>query len=141
MFSGTLSLPAQVPSGPVHEDGGVGLSRNRLADLVEMQLHGLRVGPWQHERCALALFRADGAEQIRVLIALVGGLTGACAFPRPQAGPSVLLAKPGLILKPDLDWRTGRQVGYMRLKGAFEVFLNASMIRSSCLGCCGRALM
>jgi hypothetical protein len=67
--------------------------------------HALGLDPWE----------------IRALVALVGGQTGTCAFPRPQTCPSVLLAKPGLILKPNLDWRTGRQVSYMRFKGAFEV--------------------
>ena len=99
------------------------------------------VGPWQHERYALALLRADRTEQICVLIALVGGLAGAGAFPRPQACPSVLLTQSGFILKPDFDWGADRQVSYMRLEDVFEVFLNAAMTRSSCLGCCGRTLM
>ncbi len=47
-----------------HEDDSVSLVGDVAADLVEMHLHGLGVGPRQHERCAFALFWADGTEQI-----------------------------------------------------------------------------
>ena len=119
----------------------MGLSRHCLADLVEMHLHGLRVRPGQHERRPLAVSRTDGAEQIGALIALIGWLAGARALSRPQARQAVLLAKARLILEPDFYRLSRRQVSYMRLEDVGEVFLNASMIRLSCLGCCGRALI
>ncbi len=119
----------------------MGLFRHVTADLVEMHLHGLGVGPWQHERCTLAVFRADGAEEVGVLVALVGRLTGPRTLLRPQAGPAVLLPDTSFVLEPDFNRRLLRQIGYMRLQRVGEVFLNAVMVRSSCLGCCGRALM
>ena len=112
-----------------------------FADLVEMQLHCFGVGRWQHERCTFAMGRTDGAEQVGVLVALVGRLTGPRTLLRPQAGAAVLLPDTSFVLEPDFNRRLLRQIGYMRLQRVGEVFLNAVMIRSSCLGCCGRALM
>jgi len=85
--------------------------------------------------------RADGTVQIGALIALIGRLAGARALLRPQPRQAVLLAQSGFVLEPDFYRRSRRQIAYMRLEGVGEVFLNASMIRLSCLGCCGRALI
>ena len=72
-------------------------------DLVEVKLHGIRVGERQRQRSACATGRTDRAEEIRALIALVGGL----AWPRSSSCPlpyeAVLLADPRLVLEPDLD--------------------------------------
>ena len=130
-----------VPSGPIHQHNRMGLSGDVAADLVEMHLHGLRVRPRQHERRPLAVSRTDGAEQIGVAIALIGRLAGARALSRPQARQAILLAKACFVLEPDLHRRSRWQVSYMHLERVGEVFLNASMIRLSCLGCCGRALI
>ena len=119
----------------------MGLWRHVRADLVAMHLHGPGVGPWQHERCTLAVFWADGAEQVGVLVALVGRLTGPCSLPRPLPRPAILLAKPGFVLEPELNRSVGWQIGYVRCKRVGEVFLNALMILSSCLAWRGRALM
>ena len=43
-------------------------------DFVQMELHRLGIGVRQSERCAFSVSRADGAEEIDVLVALVGGL-------------------------------------------------------------------
>ena len=110
-------------------------------DFVEVELHGVGVGVGQGERRADAARRADGAEQIGVLVALVGGL----ARPRSALGPlpdlAVLLADAGLVLEPDFDRRRLRQAVEMGAQRAREVFLNASTIRSSWAGWRGRALM
>jgi hypothetical protein len=45
-------------------------------DFVKMELHRLGIGVRQSERCAFSVSRADGAEEIDVLVALVGGLPG-----------------------------------------------------------------
>ncbi len=87
------------------------------------------------------MFRADSTEEVGALIALIGGLTRARAFLRPQACLAVLLTKPGFVLEPDFNRRLLRQIGYMRRKCVGEVFLNAAMSRPSCFGCRGRALM
>ena len=49
---------------------------DRPADLVEMGLHGVRVGEGHGERRADAPSRADRSEQIGALVALIGGLRG-----------------------------------------------------------------
>ena len=100
-------------------------------DFIEVELHHVGVGVGQRERGADAPRRADGAEQIGVVVALVGGLPR----PRSAAGPlpnlAVLLADAGLILKPDFNRRRLRQPTEMSLQRARKVFLNASTIRSS----------
>jgi hypothetical protein len=96
-----------------------------------VELHHVSVGVGQHEGRPDAAGRADRAEQIGVVIALVGGLP----WPRPAPGPlpdkAVLLADPGLVLKPDFDRRRLRQAVEMSLQRVREVFLKASTIRSS----------
>ena len=78
-------------------------------DFVEMKLHHVGVGMRKRQSRSDAADRTDRAEQIGVVIALVGGLP----WPRPASGPlpdkAVLLADPGLVLKPDFDRRRLRQ--------------------------------
>jgi len=66
-----------------------------------MRLHGMGVGLWHHQGRADAPCRADGAEQIGALVALVGRLARPCALARPQADKAVLLPDPRFILEPD----------------------------------------
>jgi hypothetical protein len=100
-------------------------------DLVEVELHHVGVGIRQHKRRPDAAGRADRAEQISVVIALVGGLPWPRSAPGPLPNLAVLLADAGLVLKPDFDRRRLRQSFEMGLQRAREVFLKASMIRSS----------
>ena len=100
-------------------------------DFVEVELHHVSVGVGQREGRPDAPRWADRAEQIGVVIALVGGLP----WPRPAPGPlpnvAVLLADAGLVLKPDFDRRRLRQSFEMGLQRAWKVFLKASTVRSS----------
>lgn len=96
-----------------------------------MELHHVDVGIGQGERRSDAAGRADRAEQIGVVIALVGRLPRPCSAPGPLSNLAVLLADAGLVLKPNLDRRRLRQSFEMSLQRAREVFLKASMIRSS----------
>ena len=93
-------------------------------DFVEMELHHGGVGVGQREGRPDAAGRADRAEQIGVVIALVGGLCG----PRPAPGPlpnlAVLLADAGLVLKPYLDRGRLRQSVEMSLQRVREVLWN-----------------
>src|SRR5271165_3162666 len=85
MLSGTLSLP--VVCHPALSSSRS--PRSDVArDLVEVELHHVGVGIRQRKRRADAAGRADRAEQISVVIALVGGLP----WPRSAPGP---LPKPG----------------------------------------------
>src|SRR5829696_5802999 len=87
-----------VPAGAVEEQHGVGAAPNHARDLVEVELHGLAVGIGHGERGAGCARRADGAEQIGALVALVGGLARARAAPRPLPHEAVLLADAGFVL-------------------------------------------
>ena len=88
-----------------------------------MELHHFGVGIGERQRRALALGRTDRAEEIGVLVALIGGLTWARSALGPLANKAILLADTGFVLKPDFDRRLRRQVGKMRLQRRFEVFL------------------
>ncbi len=124
---GTLSLPVVC-----HPALSSSMSpRSDVArDLVEVELHHVGVGIRQRKRRADAAGRADRAEQISVVIALVGGLPWPRSAPGPLPNLAVLLADAGLVLKPDFDRRRLRQSFEMGLQRAREVFLKASMIRS-----------
>jgi len=100
-------------------------------DFVEVELHHVSVGIRQREGGADAAGRADRAEQIGVVIALVGGLPWPRSAPGPLPNLAVLLADAGLVLKPDFDRRGLGQAFEMSLQRAREVFLNVSTIRSS----------
>ena len=106
-----------------------------------MQLHHVGVGIGQGEGRSDAPRWADRAEQIGVVVALIGGLSWSRSAPGPLADEAVLLADAGLVLKPDFDRRRLRQAFEMGLQRARKVFLKASTIRSSCAGWRGRALM
>jgi hypothetical protein len=92
-----------VPACAIHKDDGVGLCGDVAADLVEMQLHGFGVGPWQHESGPCASPWAYGSKQIGVLIALVCRLLRARSLFCPHSGLSILLANTRFVLEPDLD--------------------------------------
>ena len=105
-----------------------------------MQLHhvGVRVG--QGESRSDTASRTDRAEQISVVVSLVSRLCGPRSAPGPLADEAVLLADPGLVVEPYLDRRRLGQTVEMSLHARGK-FLNASMIRSSCAGWRGLALM
>ena len=100
-------------------------------DFVEVKLHHVGVGIGQREGRPDAAGGADGAEQIGVVIALVGGLPGPRSAPGPLPSQAVFLADAGLVFKPDFDRRRLGQSFEMGLQRAREVFLKASTIRSS----------
>jgi hypothetical protein len=73
------------------------------ADFHEVALHGMSVGEWHHQPSASSPGRADGAEDVGVLVAKILDLTRPRAFSCPLVDEAVLLANPGLVLEPDLD--------------------------------------
>ena len=99
-----------------------------------MKLHHVGVGIGQGKGRADPAGGVDRAEQIGVVIVLVGGLPWPRSTPGPLPNLPILLADPGLILKPYLDRRRLRQAFEMSFQRAWEIFLNASTIRSSCAG-------
>ncbi|GCD59911.1 hypothetical protein NBRC3280_2506 [Acetobacter pasteurianus NBRC 3280] len=96
-----------------------------------MQLHAGRAGERR---------RADRPEQPGILVALISRLAWPRAAPGPLPDDAVLLADPGLVLEPDLDRLSLRQMAGMGAQDTREVFLNASMTAGSCPGWHGRAL-
>ena len=100
-------------------------------DFVEVELHHVSVGVGQSEGRSDAAGRADCAEQIGVVVALVRRLARARPAPGPLPNLAVLLADAGLVFKPDFDRRDLGQAVEMSLQRVREVFLKASTIRSS----------
>jgi hypothetical protein len=138
---GHVELAGRVPSGPVEDENGVGAFGDVARDFVEVELHHVGVGVRQGEGRSDAAGGTDRAEQIGVVVALVGGLPWPRSAPGPLPDLAVLLADAGLVLKPDFDRRRLRQAFEVSLQRARKVFLNASTIRSSWAGWRGRALM
>jgi hypothetical protein len=104
------------------------------ADLVEVELHGMGIGAWHHDGGAGPPRRADGAEDIGTLIALVGRLARPASLAGPQSDDAVLLTQPCLVLPPNLDLRGAPNVTQVGGKRACEVFLNACNTLPLCLG-------
>ena len=123
-----------MPSSPVEKQRGVSALGDVARDFVEVKLHHVGVGVGQREGGTDAPRWADRAEQIGVVIALIGGLARSRSALGPLPNLPVLLADPGLVRKPYLDRRRLRQAFEMSLQRAREIFLNASTIRSSCAG-------
>lgn len=110
------------------------------ATIVEVHLHGLGVDIGQDQGGADTARQADRPEEVSIVVALVGGLAGPCSTPRPLPDDAVLLTDPGgaglrlrqakpigeasggLVLEPDLDAPTFRQVPDMGVQGPEEVF-------------------
>lgn len=130
-----------MPARPIHQHDGMSFAGDMLADLFEMQLHGLGIGGWQDQGGTGTALRADGPEQVGILIALIGRQARPCPLARPDAHPPVLLPDAGFILEPKLNWCALRQVCYVRGQRVGKVFLKASITCGSCAGCCGRPEM
>ena len=93
-------------------------------DFVEVELHHVGVGIGQRQRRPDAAGGADGAEQIGVVIALVGGLPGPRSAPGPLPNLAIFLADAGFVLKPDFDRRRLGQGVEMSLQRAREALWN-----------------
>jgi hypothetical protein len=78
----------------------------------------------QRERGTDAPRRADGAEQIGVVVTLVGRLPWPRSAPGPLPNLAVLLADAGLVFKPDFNRRRLGQAVDMSLQRAREVLWN-----------------
>jgi hypothetical protein len=96
-----------------------------------VELHHVGIGVGKREGRPDAAGRADRAEQIGVVVALIGRLPWPRSAPGPLPNLAVLLADAGLVLKPDFDRRGLGQTFEMSLQRAGKVFLKASTIRSS----------
>ncbi len=110
-----------------------------LADLGQMQAHGLGVDDGQDERGGSTAAGADRAEQVGRLMALVPGLTRTGATRRPLSGELALLADAGLVLEPDLKPLAVALRANGRRDQLGQFFLNSACRSGSAWGCTGRA--
>src|ERR1035437_1748091 len=122
-----------MPAGLIDEEDGVGSWCDRLGDFREVQVHRLGIAGGQDQSRALALFRADGAEDIGRSGSLITRRAGASASLRPPAGDLVLLADARLICEPnfylaDVDRLFARDF----IQARWEVFLKFSIAPSAC---------
>src|SRR5208282_5135836 len=92
---GDVELARGVPSGSVEQQDGMSSRSDVARDFVEVELHHVGVGIGQGKGRPDAAGGADRAEQIGVVIALVGGLAGSRSAPGPLSNLAVLLADPG----------------------------------------------
>jgi hypothetical protein len=86
----------------VEDEHGVSPRRHLRRDLGEVQVHRLGVAGGQDQGRALALLRADGAEDVGRGRALVGGRRRPRSAPRPAPGDLVLLADTRFVGEPEL---------------------------------------
>ena len=90
-----------MPAGLIDQEDGVGARRDGRGDLGEVQVHRLGVAGGQDQGCALAVLRADRAEDVGRGGALVTRRARTGAALGPTAGDLVLLADAGLVGEPD----------------------------------------
>lgn len=114
-----------MPAGLIHDQHGVGVRGDGLRYLPQMQVHRGRVVERQDQPRALALLRADAAEDIGRLGTLIVGRARASAALGSPAHDLILLADPRFVLELDLypcaRGPAPRNILYER----GEVFLNA----------------
>jgi hypothetical protein len=105
-----------------------------------VQVHRRAVADRQPQGRALALARANGAEDIGGGVALILRRGGSAAAARPSAGDRVLLAYPGLVGEPELQRLEAEALirGDACQRGG-EFFLNASIAPGPWAWCFGRA--
>jgi hypothetical protein len=118
----------QVPPGLVEEKDRVLARRDLARDFGEVQGHRRGVAAGQDERCALAVMRADGSEDVGGGGALIVRGAGPC----PAAGPAprdlVLLADPSLVGEPEFYSVEGDALLARDLRQAgWEIFLKTSI--------------
>lgn len=99
--------------------------------LDQVLVHGMGVAPRHDESGSLALFGADGTEDIGRPGSLVVWRGRPCSPLGPAAGDLVLLAYTSLVLEPDFDHFALGGTGGDFCHSGREVFLNASAASAS----------
>src|SRR5665647_2041314 len=122
-----------MPSGLIDEKDGVGTWFNRLGDFREVQVHRFGIAEGQDQSRALALFRADGSEDVGRCGSLIPRSARASAALGPPAGDLVLLSNTGFVLEPnfylaDIDCFFTRDF----IQARWELFLKSSIAPSAC---------
>ena len=96
-----------VPAGAVGDHGGVDLGGECGADFIEVQLHHGGVGAGENQADSAAALRAEGAEDIGILIAGVEGHRRPRPCGSPAVGATAFLPDARFILAPKLNGLAG----------------------------------
>ena len=129
-IGGHVELAGSMPSGAVEQQHRMSARGDVARDFIEVKLHHVGISVGQRQRRSHASRRADRAEQIGVVVALVSGLYGPRSTPGPLADEAVLLADSASSWN-QISTGLSRNSPEMSFQRAREVFLNASTIRSS----------
>ena len=136
-----VQLVSHMPTGLIHQYNSVSARSDGERYFCQMERHGFGIAERQHQPRALAVLRADRAEDIDRFSSLIFG----CRWPRPATGPAprdlVLLLDPRFVLKPDLYRRALRERSSDLCQlGGKAPFLKASIASSFCAWWRGRAV-
>ena len=125
------ALSLLVPAGAVTDQHGMSAETYLRADLGQVDCHRLAADPGHHDGRAHGAVRANRAEEVGRLMAVVADRRWAGTTQRPYIRQRALLADAGLILEPDLDCLASRfrrqDLGY----ASGEVFLKTSCASAS----------
>jgi len=140
-IAGNIQLVSHMPTGLIHQYNSVSARSDGERYFCQMERHGFGIAERQHQPRALAVLRADRAEDIDRFSSLIFG----CRWPRPATGPAprdlVLLPDPRFVLKPDLYRRALRERSSDLCQlGGKAPFLKASIASSFCAWWRGRAV-
>ena len=136
-----VQLVSHMPTGLIHQYNSVSARSDGERYFCQMERHGFGIAERQHQPRALAVLRADRAEDIDRFSSLIFG----CRWPRPATGPAprdlVLLANPRFVLEPNLYRRALRESCSDLCKlGGKAPFLKASIASSFWAWWRGRAV-
>ena len=116
-----------MPASLIDQEDGVGAGCDDLGDLREVQVHRLGIAGRQDQGRALALFGANGSEDVGRSGALIAGSTRTGAAFGPPARDLVLLADTRLVLEPNLyGFDIDRFFTRDFIQARLEVFLKSS---------------
>jgi len=140
-IAGNIQLVSHMPTGLIHQYNSVSARSDGERYFCQMERHGFGIAERQHQPRALAVLRADRAEDIDRFSSLVFG----CRWPRPASGPAprdlVLLPDPRFVLEPDLYRRALREsFSDLCQLGGKAPFLKASIASSFWAWWRGRAV-
>jgi hypothetical protein len=109
-----------VPACAVGDHGGVNMGGECGADFIEVQLHHGGVGVGQNQADGTIALRAEGAEDIGILVAGIDRHGRSRAFGGPAVGAAAFLPDAGFILAPKLNGLVGMGGGdYLELGREF----------------------
>jgi len=92
-----------VPAGTVANQNRMCAFADLRADLLQMEVHHLRVGCRGNDGCPHSTGRTDRTEDVGRVMAIIADHARAGAGGGPYIGMTAFLADPGFVLKPDFQ--------------------------------------